>query len=747
MRFLPFLILTFCFAVFGAVDDPRYPWIEKVQRLQPGSVVPLKELSTLGWKASAPETSCLVDDGTIIWRITVDHKNDSAHPVGWPSLQVRPDRHLDFSKANALAFDFRATCDIARPQVLRFVLKHGSDMIRAPITVERVGAWQEVVVDLGGKAWLNDIDLVHFYICESDYHHGDKLCFEARNFRIGHAELCPVPLKRGQAGASLWIGTRADANSQLVMAKEGDRHLPYVLHVDNNLSAALSASAEITFRFSNVFTGQKTQRRVPLGRTVSSGVRSRLSGVISLDGLAGSYYHVLADIEDGGKSVLDIRKGSDDLYIARPDESMVYSVLSFRAGLAYWVRDLRHGGFMHMVDVALPHTYDPLDPSPVSYKAFLRHFARNTCKVCEGYEAGMAGLALAAEAFHMSGDVARTRFMERMLWDSCQAMLTMQDECGGVVTQVNELMEEGLGFGWGGEKRDYRYSCDQTAEWMHGLTYATFYYLKRGGEAEKVRQLNSACRKAAGFLLKHARDVTGVLRNFIVTFKADGSVSRRSFVEDGRACDVYQPRIVSGLSFTALALMEAGERVPETWWSAFAMTTRWMASKMDGDGWFDNTCPDTREKPCCHTFLGNIYAGEGLFSAGLAAARASRIRESSQAYQAARRAYRYVTDSCQYVGVRYRPPLEFWVGPYLYWLFDAWEDYVGIEPVFRDWRKRMDHGWRVERQWNDFLRMPGPKVERAAHNGLLEVSILGYLGLRQMEDRGIQWKLLPVGKR
>ena len=59
----------------------------------------------------------------------------------------------------------------------------------------------------------------------------------------------------------------------------------------------------------------------------------------------------------------------------------------------------------------------------------------------------------------------------------------------------------------------------------------------------------------------------------------------------------------------------------------------------------------------------------------------------------------------------------------------------------------MDHGWRVERQWNDFLRMPGPKVERAAHNGLLEVSILGYLGLRQMEDRGIQWKLLPVGKR
>ena len=629
---------------------------------------------------------------------------------------------------------------------MRFVLKHGSDMIRIPITVEKVGAWQEVIVDIGGKTWLNDIDLVHFYICESDYHHGDKLCFEIRNFRTGHAELRPVPLEHGLAGASLWLGTRADGNSQLVMAKEGDRNLPYVLHVDNNLSAALPASAEIVFRFCNMFAGQKSRRRVPLGRAVPAGAQTRLSGVVSLDGLAGSYYHVLADIEKDGKSVLDIRKGSDDLYIARADESMTYSMLSFRAGLAYWVRDLRHGGFMHMVDAALPHTYDPLDHSPGSYRAFLRHFARNTCKVCEGYEAGMAGLALATEAFRASGEAERVRFMERMLWDSCQAMLTMQDECGGAVTQVNELMEEGIGFGWGGEKRNNSYSCDQTAEWMHGLTYATFYYLKRGGEVDKVRQLNSACHRAADFLLKHARDEAGVLRNFIVTFKVDGSVSRRPFVENGRACDVYQPRILSGLSFTALAMMESGERVPETWWSACAATIRWMAAKMDDDGWFDNTCPDTKAKPCCHTFLGNIYAGEGLFGAGLAAGRAGRTDESVQAYRAAHRAYRYVTDTCMYVGARYKPPLEFWVGPYLCWLFGAWKDYVGGEPVFEDWLKRMDLGWRVERMWSDFLRTPGPKVERAAHNGMLEMSILGYLGLRQMEERGVPWKLLPKGK-
>lgn len=735
--------LMLCFALSGAADDLYYPWVESRRALQPESVAGVKGLrASAGWKASLPEGGFSAEGDALFWSIRVDHRNAGSYPVGWPSFEVRPERHFDFSSADALAFSFRAVRDVGRAQIVHFVIRHGEDMIRVPVSVEAVGEWQEVVVDLGMRSWLNDVDCVHFFICESDYRHGDELCFEIRDFRLGRAETRSIGLPIGQAGASLWLGARGDRDSRLVMAHEGDSGLPYVLHVDSNLAVALPASAQISFRFANVLTGRKSWCRIPLGETVPAGSRRRLAGTVGLEGLKGGYYHVLADIEVDGKSALGVRKGSDDLYLARADETMTYSVLSFRAGLAYWARDLRHGGFMHMVDVALPHAYDPLDRSPASYRAFLRRFAKNTCKVCEGYEAGMAGLALAAEAFFKSGDEERIRFMERMLWDSCRAMMTMQDACGGVVTQVNELMEEGLGLGWGGEARNNSYSCDQTAEWMRGLTYATLYYLKRGGEDGKVRQLNAACRKSADFLLKHARDEAGVLRNFIVTLKSDGTVARRPFVEDGRACDVYQPRVLSGLSAAALALLEAGEEVPTAWWPVLAATARWMDAKMDADGWFDTTCPDSRERPYCHTFLGNIYAGEGLFSAGLAAARAGRADESAFAYGAAHRAYRYVTDTCTYGGVRYGPPLEFWVGPYLCWLFDAWKDYVGAEPVFESWLARMDRGWRIDRNWGDFLRSPGPKVERAAHNGMLEISILGYLGLRQIEEIGKSWKLL-----
>ena len=743
ISFLFAVSLTYAFAAFASADDPRRPWVESRRVLRPGSVVALRDMPMLGWKSRSPEGSSSIDGDTLVWRVKVDHRNESAYPVGWPSFDVRPAPHLDFSRAGALAFQFRATRDIGRPQSVAFVLKHGSDMLRVPVVVENVGVWQDVVVELGSRPWLNDIDLVHFFISESDYRHGDELCFEVRDFRLGEQQVQKVPLARGQAGATLWLGERGDAGSQLVMAREGDRMLPFVLHVDNCLDKALPASAEVAFRFCNVFTGRMTWRVVSLGTAVPPGDMARIVGSVDINGLPGSYYHVLADIRIDGRSVLGICMGSDDLYIARSGESMAYSVLSFRAGLAFWARDARHGGFMHMVDVALPHAYDPLDRSPDAYRAFLRRFAQNTCKVSEGYEAGMPGLALAAEAFLKAGDDERRRFVERMLWGSCMAMLSMQDDCGGVVTQVNELKDEGVGLGWSGEARNNSYSCDQTAEWMRGLAYAALYYIKRGGEREKVGRLNSACLKSARFLLRHARDESGVLRNFIVTLRPDGSVTRRPFVEDGRACDVYQPRVLAGLSFVALALMESGERVPDEWWGVIADTARWMSAKMDDDGWFDNTCPDTKQKPCCHTFLGNIYAGEGLFGAGLAAVRAGKAEESAFAWRAAHRAYRYVTDKCTYIGVRYTPPLEFWVGPYLYWLFDAWKDYVGVDGVFDEWVAVMDRGWRVERSWGDFLRTPGPKVERASRNGMLEISILGYLGILQMKEAGSPWRLLP----
>ena len=130
-----------------------------------------------------------------------------------------------------------------------------------------------------------------------------------------------------------------------------------------------------------------------------------------------------------------------------------------------------------------------------------------------------------------------------------------------------------------------------------------------------------------------------------------------------------------------------------------------------------------------------------------AARLASRKVESEAAFAAAHKAYRYVTDDCYCGGVRYTYPTEFWVGPYVYWLFSAWHRDVGPEPVFDGWVTQIDRFWRETRGWKDFMREPGSPCERASHNGMLEVSILGYLGLRHMEELGLAWTLLPSRKQ
>ncbi|MCE5217455.1 hypothetical protein LLH03_10575, partial [bacterium] len=111
--------------------------------------------------------------------------------------------------------------------------------------------------------------------------------------------------------------------------------------------------------------------------------------------------------------------------------------------------------------------------------------------------------------------------------------------------------------------------------------------------------------------------------------------------------------------------------------------------------------------------------------------------------------YRYVTDDCWIKGRKYEYPTEFWVGPYVYWLFTEYQDTLGKDPRLGDWLTVLDRTWSVEREWRDYLDRPTDGtgyVGRAASNGMLNVAVLGYLGIKQLDEIGrpLHWPTGPT---
>jgi hypothetical protein len=417
---------------------------------------------------------------------------------------------------------------------------------------------------------------------------------------------------------------------------------------------------------------------------------------------------------------------------------MAYTVLSVRTGMCLWVKDLLYGGIMCRTAIALPHAYDPL--AKETYPEFVRVFAHATGKHSEGNEAGCTGLALAAEAFRASGARERQRFTEGLLDDACRHMIRVtQAPSGAFTTWSNELADEGVGKG-GGSEHFGGYDSNQIGEAVRALTYAILYYRADPVRLDWLRELDQACLRACQYLVAHsvqaADGIPHVLRHLGLTERPDGTVTPRTYVQEGRQCDVYLGRALAGLSYYAYARQLLGQQVPAEWWPVLDDTVAWCARKLKPDGWFDWQCEDVVEGGC-HTFLGNLYIGEGLFGCYLADRVAGRADAAEAARAAAHKAYRYVTDACTVRGKRFEYPLEFWVGPYVYWLFTEWQATVAPDPVFQDWLTALDRRWSVERAWADFLdRAPTGGCGRTTTNGMLEISILGYLGIKQMAEAG-----------
>ena len=333
--------------------------------------------------------------------------------------------------------------------------------------------------------------------------------------------------------------------------------------------------------------------------------------------------------------------------------------------------------------------------------------------------------------------------------DSFKHMIEkMQAPSGGTITIANELGAAGLGDG-GRSECFGSYDSNQMGEWMRAFTYGIIYYSQVPEKRAYAKQLSAACRKAADFLVANSlQDSDGlpkVVRHLRLNEKPDGKVEQQTYHQEGRQCDVYLGRTLAGLSYYAYAMQLLGEKVPDSWWPAMDNTVTWSARKMKPNGWFDWQCEDIVEGGC-HTFLGNIYIGEGIFGVYLANKRAGREAPAKAAAEAARKAYRYVTDDCIIRGKKYDVPgaAEFWVGPYMYWLFAEYLDTVGPEKEFTDWLRGLDKLWSVEHAWKDFLDRPrggAGYVGRAGSNGMLNVAILGYLGIKQMEEvrKPLRW--------
>lgn len=743
-------------AVVPGLGQSLLPWQHRVYSADEAHSRDMESLFDLPWASSGGkegELAIAAEPGPwggkcFEFRVRIDHHNEGMYPQGWPSFEVQPKPPLDFSGYDA--FQYWIRCDTQRTSSLpiRFILwTNGAGRLQEPIEAFGRGEWVQRTQRLTGVPDLDKVDRIHFFLCESDYAHGDELEFRIGGFRPVKFQREPSTLAADQAAMGLWVGERADASDSAVVVDAGTRSLPTLLVIETGAGVALQRDDVLHIRFHDVFSGRDSSVDLSLGQDVAPGSVARIATQAPIEGLPPSYYLVVADVRRAGASLLGGRVGSDDLYVRKPGETMAHTVLSIRTGMVEWVRDQLHGDIMCATRIALPHVYDPLDKA--TFPEFVRLHGLATGKHTEGNEAGDTGLLLAAEAFRKGGDMVRCRFAEGLVEDSFGHMIErMQAPSGGTIMWTDELADSGIGSG--ATHAFGTYDSNQIGEWIRPLAYGIIYYGRIPGKRPYAEYLSAACRKAADYLVAHAtQDSDGlpsVLRHLTLTERPDGTVQQIAYHQEGRQCDVYLGRALAGLSYYAYAMQLLGEEVPEDWWPVLDNTVDWSARKMKPNGWFDWQCGDIVEGGC-HTFLGNIYIGEGLFGCCLADKLAGRDEQAARAAEAARKAYRYVTDDCYVHGAKYDYPLEFWVGPYVYWLFTEYLDTVGPDVAFSNWLSVLDRRWSIERGWHDFLdRAPTGGCGRTESNGMLAVAILGYLGIKQMEEvrQPLRWQTGPV---
>jgi hypothetical protein len=395
---------------------------------------------------------------------------------------------------------------------------------------------------------------------------------------------------------------------------------------------------------------------------------------------------------------------------------------------------------MGRTHIAIPHTLNPFADD--TYLEFVRTFADWTGKHSEGLEAGLAGLAFSGEGLRRYKDTQRADFNDFLLRDSIDYMVDrMLLDDGSTLVHRNDLVDEyGEFIGDKGGPTSWNHrDSNQMGEWLRPICRAIIYWTRLGLNGEYCQQLLRPCRRVADFLVRESVQPLSAWNNVMYHYTFTGfgqGMTKTRYHQEGRQCDVYVGRALSGLAYYAYALLLTGHEIPDKIISCLRDTVEWAYEKMrHRDGWFDYQCEDVVEGGC-HTFLGNMYIAEATFGWYLVADRLGLKKDAATAAEATRLAYHYVTDHCTIRGNRFSLPLEFWVGPYLYWELTEYLSSIGPDPTFSQWLTGLHKKWAEERKWEDFLARGPGHAFRTDTNGALEISILGYLGLRLMEEIG-----------
>jgi len=689
---------------------------------------------------SVEETDAREGGKAVHFQVDVDWHNEGKYPQGWPSFQHKPAQPLDFSGYNMVRFWVKA--DSSRPEgrpLFRFILWTGEQgRINKPVPGLKWGEWQQASFDLSSVPDLNQVTLLHFFICESDFQHGDQLHFVVDGFELVKTRHGIEANPPERCSAELFVGPEDEA----VILDAGETDLGGRLILRTGAKCALSTDHRLLWQARELFGGKVTSASQPLPAAVGPGETREVEVRVPWSKLASGpgYYVLTCDIAGPEGSLTDGWVGADDVYVRRAEEPMVYTVLSIRLGMADLVRDQVFGALMGRTQIALPHSLDPF--AEETYLEFVRSFAHWTGKHSEGLEAGLAGLAFAGEGLRRYGDEQRADFNDALLRDSIDYMVErMMVKDGSTLAERNDLMDEYgelIGAKGGGTSWNHR-DANQIGEWMRPICRAIIYWRRLGLNDDYCRELLRPCRRAANFLVRESVEPLDRWSKVMYHYRFAGfgpDLVKTRYHQEGRQCDVYVGRALSGLAYYAYALILMGYDVPEEYVACLRDTTEWAYEKMKAhEGWFDYQCADEVEGGC-HTFLGNMYIAEATFGWYLVADALGLKEDAALAAEATKLGYHYVTDNCYIRGRKFAIPLEFWVGPYLYWEFTEYLSAIGPDETFSAWMRDMHEKWAVENQWKDFLARGPGHVGRTDTNGALEVSILGYLGLRLMEETG-----------
>ena len=205
------------------------------------------------------------------FRIKVDHFNAAAYPQGWPAIGYDSQPPLDFSGWDSIQFRIRGVSKLDRLLPIRFIL-HTDGKLRINQLVKpfRAGEWQTVRFRVRGLPAIEKVTLLHFFICESDYAHGDEITFEIGGFELCNLKkgLTRLPPRRPRR-RSIWA--RADTSDEMVIL-ENPTGNPALLAFGRR-QRALAASDTVRFRFREMFTGKEMVHTAPLGEPVAREAR------------------------------------------------------------------------------------------------------------------------------------------------------------------------------------------------------------------------------------------------------------------------------------------------------------------------------------------------------------------------------------------------------------------------------------------------------------------------------------------